>query len=136
MPKEITKAELENEKIELENRQRELTLVDSYELMANKSAEKAVELQKKLQKHEKDIELLKDTIKDLLAYKKEQEETIKQQNLRIDKQEKQIKSLTKELSMTQTYNYALIQQMKKENITPISPSSIDISEYKNGINGK
>lgn len=126
MPKELTKAELEN-------RQAEVSLIDQYEMLATKAAEKAVNVQERLSKNEEDIETMKKTIKS-------QDETIRLQSLRLDQQDVKIREqtgeingLVKKLNLSQAYNAALIKQMKNENLTPIEISDINPEDYKDEI---
>ena len=150
MPKELTKADLEN-------KEKEIDLVDRYEDMATKAAEKAINMQVRLSKNEDDINDLKTSIKEqsqtiemLKTSIKEQSQTIemqgliiKEQTLRLDKQEVRIKDqeyeifgLIKDLNLAQAYNNTLINQMKKENLIPLGVEDIKPEDYMNGSKPK
>ena len=129
MPKELTKAELEN-------KQAEVTLADRYEELAQRAAEKAVNLQGRLDNHEKDIDQLKLTIKTQSEIITEQSLRLDRQDLRIKDQEVEIVSLVKDLNLAKAYNFALINQMKDENLIPLEISTINIDDYKNDIKPK
>jgi len=129
MPKELTKADLENRKAEV-------SLADQYEIMATRAAEKAVNMQSRLTKNEEDIASMKAKIQD-------QSEIIKAQSIRLDAQDKKITdqeaeifSLGKELNLAKAYNTALISQMKKENLVPLEISEINVDDYKSEITPK
>jgi len=128
MPKELTKADLENKKVEI-------SLADQYEELATRTAEKAINLQSRLNKLEEDYSLLQTIIK-------EQSKVIESQSVRLDNQDKKLKEqdgeiggLVKELNLAKAYNFALIKQMKKENLIPLDISTVSSEEYKEEVNG-
>lgn len=128
MPKDLTKADLEN-------KLKELDVTDRYELLASKSAEKALQYQQRMSAVEEQAEK---NAAEFRLYKKTQdgrydeleskylnlEEIVKIQSGKIVAQEEEIALLRLELDSARDYNNILIQQMKDKNIIPASPPSM------------
>lgn len=126
MPKEVKGAEYDN-KI------KEGSVAEQFNIIALKAAEQAVTLQTRLGRIEGDYNILK-AAHDLLAVKvveqdmalKDQARTIEAQDIRLNQQDIKIKdqeelitSLRFDLDATTEYNGILIAQMKEKNITPV-----------------
>jgi hypothetical protein len=134
---------------DLDNRTKEISMVEIYDEIATRAAGKVMEFQKmfySLQDRfvilENDNKLLKDEqrlLKDeqkLLKLKvesqdviiSEQTKTIETQNAQIDKLNIEIDVLVCELNNNKLYNSTLIEQMKKENIIPIDIDTLPIED--------
>jgi len=146
---------------DLNNKSKEISIADQFEEIATKAAEKTLNTQKQLddlqQDYKKVLERLEEQAKlmsdqaDIIDEQSnrldEQEEIIKQQNNRIDEQDRKIDDqnetiaiLECKLNNSEAYNKALIEQMKKAELTPVEISSIspeDCSKVKSrGKSGK
>lgn len=135
MPKEITKADLEN-------KGKELSLVEQYDEIATMAALRAVNAEQRFQSLENENKEMRERLLSQEKTINEQSETMRMQSIRLDGQEERMKAqdkeiveLVQELTLSQAYNAALINQIRKENLTPVDLSSIDVTEYKNGVNG-
>lgn len=126
---------------DLDNESKEVSIANQYDELATKAAEKAVKLQERLDTLEEDYHKLqteskehKDTIARLETQIASQGETIRLQATQIEVQEGQIETLKCELSNSQTYISALIQQMKEANIIPVDRADVikdDCTTVKN-----
>jgi len=125
-PKEVKGAELDN-------KNKEVSLAEQFNNLAIKAAEQTVFAQSRLEKIEKDYNILKEAHDSLVAkvaeqgiILKDQARTIETQNLRINQQdikineqEELIACLRSDLDASTEYNNMLIAQMKERNITPV-----------------
>lgn len=120
LPKDLKSADLDN-KI------KDLSLSEKYELLAEKSAEKAIGLQARLNEYEQ-VQLK------LSIGQEELQRQIEQQNETIGKQDKIIDTLICEIENYKIYTNALIAQIKEAQLVPVDMESLKVSDC-NG-NGK
>lgn len=136
MPKEVKGADLNNIS-------KEVSIASQYDELATKAAEKTLKMQERLSKLEEDYEKLNDKVDEQDSIIKEQAQIIKEQSLRLDaqdtkikEQEEEIELLKCELNNAQSYNSALIQQMKDKNIIPIENTATNPKDCKKTKNKK
>ena len=104
----------------LDNKEKEVTIADKFEDIANKAADKALKAQGSLDELE---ELMNTKLKIL-------EDKIDNQNLKIAEQETEIASLKCEINNYKLYTSALIEQLRIANIIPVEISSLDLEDCR------
>lgn len=126
VPREIKGADLNN-------KSKEVSIADQYDILATKAAEKTLKMQDRLDKLETDYDALEDTIR-------RQADIIEKQNVRLDAQEQkimeqdvEIDKLKCELNNSEQYNKALIQQMREQKLIPLEKESIQIEDCKEKV---
>jgi hypothetical protein len=125
IPKEL-------ESMNLENRQKEVSLVEQYDTIVDMAVARAVNSEERFCKLEGENKTLREDIKLLGKQLDEQKELIKEQaktialqtsrlnsqGIRIQEQEELIGSLRMDLTSAQEYSNQLMLQLKEKNITP------------------
>ena len=119
MPKELTRADLEN-------KQAELSIVEQYDSLATSATARRIEVQDKFDELEMQYKELQKANREILR-------RFDEQKLEFEKQKEMVESLVKELTLAQAYNHALIQQMCQENITPVDISTVSVEEFKENV---
>lgn len=122
LPKDLKSADLSNE-------QKEADLAKIYKGIAAETAMETIEVNKRLsileeKVHEQDIIIMK------------QNETIRAQGEKIAAQDKIISILRCKLDNSEKYNKALIEQMQKEKIAPISQINMNLPNCEEEIKTK
>ena len=125
LPKDLRNADLDN-------REKEIDIADKYEILAEKAAQKAIQLQDRLDKYENVQLQLKTDQNDLKNKVDNQEIIIEKQAEKLDAQEVQIKGLICEINNYKIYTTELIQQLKNANVVPVDMDSLDLGD----CNGK
>lgn len=136
---------------DLDNLSKEISIADQFDELATKAADKAIkaqtrvdELEKKYCEMEEDFKEQKVLLSNLSARSEEQDiliaeqaAVIEEQSKRLDlqdkkisEQEEEINLLHYELSNSNAYNLALIQQMKEQHIIPIEESAVIKNDYE------
>lgn len=125
IPKEL-------ESMNLENRQKEVSLVEQYDTIVDMAVARAVNSEERFCRLEGENKQLNSDIKSLGKQLDEQKELIKEQaktialqtarlnsqGVRIQEQEELISSLRMDLTSAQEYSNQLMLQLKEKNITP------------------
>lgn len=133
MPREIKGVDLENDEKNLTNEEKRLGLAASYKAIAKQAADEALETNKRLTSLEEKVETQETIIKQQAEIITKQSKRLDLQDIKIKEQEDEIALLRCELSNANSYNAALIQQMKDAQLIPIEVSltnQIDCSEVK------
>lgn len=117
--------------IELENRKRELDISAKVDELSSRNAEKALKTQETLDLVQARLLVLCDEHEKL----KKEYEVLKADNQKlveiVENQKQEIDILVCELNNHKAYINALIEQMKKENITPIKMQNLSLPDYDN-----
>lgn len=125
IPKEL-------EAVSLDNRQKEVSLVEQYDTIVDMAVARAVNSEERFCKLEGENRTLRDDMKLLGKQLDEQRELIKEQaetialqtarlnsqGIRIQEQEELISSLRMDLTVAQEYSNELMAQLKEKDITP------------------
>ena len=125
IPKEL-------EAVSLDNRKKEVSLVEQYETIVDMAVARAVNSEERFCKLEGENRTLRDDMKLLGKQLDEQRELIKEQaetialqtarlnsqGIRIQEQEELISSLRMDLTVAQEYSNELMAQLKEKDITP------------------
>lgn len=125
IPKEL-------EAVSLDNRKKEVSLVEQYETIVDMAVARAVNSEERFCKLEGENRMLRDDMKLLGKQLDEQRELIKEQaetialqttrlnsqGIRIQEQEELISSLRMDLTVAQEYSNELMAQLKEKDITP------------------
>jgi hypothetical protein len=106
LPKDLRGADLKNE-------QDEANLAKIYKTVATEAAQETLEINKR-------VSILEEQVHNQSIIIMQQAETIKIQGEKIDAQDEIIALLECKLSNSEKYNHALIEQMQKKSITPVS----------------
>jgi uncharacterized coiled-coil protein SlyX len=114
LPKDLKSADLAND-------QREADIAKIYKGIAAETAMETIEVNKRLsileeRVHNQDIIIM------------EQNETIREQGEKIAAQDEIISILRCKLDNSEKYNKALIEQMQREKMTPISPVNMNLPD--------
>jgi len=132
LPKDLRNADLDN-------REKEIDIADKYEILAEKAAQKAIQLQDRLDKYENvqlqlktDQNDLKNKVDNQEIIIEKQASIIEKQAEKLDAQEVQIKGLICEINNYKIYTTELIQQLKNANVVPVDMDSLDLED----CNGK
>lgn len=134
---------------DLNNKSKEISIAEQYDILATKAAEKVLKMQERLDKIEEDSETLelgfvnlKKEYEDLKEQVEVQEGIISSQALiieeqskRLDLQEDKIKEQQEEITLlrcelenSRKHNLALMEQMRKESVRPVEISSIETED--------
>ena len=122
LPKDLKGADLSNE-------QKEADLAKIYKGIAAETALETIEVNKRLSTLEEKVYTQGVIIM-------EQNETIRIQGEKIAAQDEIISILRCKLDNSEKYNQALIEQMKKENVTPIETKSMNLPDCEEIIKSK
>jgi uncharacterized coiled-coil protein SlyX len=122
LPKDLKGADLSNE-------QKEADLAKIYKGIAAETALETIEVNKRLSILEEKVYTQGITIM-------EQNETIRIQGEKIAAQDETISILQCKLSNSEQYNQALIEQMKKENVTPLETKSMNFPDCEEILKNK
>ena len=125
MPKEIVASDLDNEATALENKAKEISILEQYEERARKVMVKNLKIAERLEKLETDYGMLEKIIEEQSIIMQKQTTLIDTQEATIKEQEIELFSLGKALRIAKAYTVVLIQQMKDENIIPVESLDID-----------
>lgn len=132
LPKDLRSADLEN-------REKEVDIADKYEILAEKAAQKAIQLQERLDSYEsiqlkikKDHSSLESKVNNQEKIMEKQSLIIEQQALKLEAQEVQIASLICELNNYKIYTRELISQLTQAKLVPIDMENLDLED----CNGK
>ncbi len=121
---------------DLDNKSKEVSLAEQYDVLATKAAEKVLKMQERLDQVESqslsvgnELEVLKERIEQQDEIISKQALIIEEQSKRLDLQESKIKEqqeeitrLSNELRKERDRNYSLIAQMQENNIIPKDPT--------------
>jgi hypothetical protein len=149
LPKDIKGAELANEGTDLNNKDKEISIAQKYETLADRASDKVIAMQKQLNENteqsiilsgkmsilQTQYEILKEKLENQELIIQQQSLIIEEQSKRIDLQDKKIKEqqeeialLRCELNKTKVHNSNLRNQIIETGGSPVAPPLIDCEE--------
>lgn len=121
LPKDLKGADLNNES-------KEVDIAKLYKSLATEAALETIEVGKRLDDLEEKVENQEKIIKNQADIIFTQSERLDMQDKKIEEQDKTISILECKLNNSEQYNKALIEQMQRERITPMSNVNMGMAD--------